>query len=131
LFSVSFSPDAGEQDGCTVSNPATVSGKLPDNGSHETLPAKVFLITEVTAFVVAKIGHWADTFGQRLLIDGNRCLILRNTSIFRKAFPTATIGMDKKPGKQEKLCSRDRGCESHVSWKRAFYTFADLAIASH
>jgi hypothetical protein len=40
--------DAGEQDGCTVSNPAKISGKLPDNGSHETLPAKAFLITEVT-----------------------------------------------------------------------------------
>jgi hypothetical protein len=32
-----------------VSNPAAVSGKLPDKGLHETLPAKAFLITEVTA----------------------------------------------------------------------------------
>jgi hypothetical protein len=30
-----------------VSNTAKISGKLPDNGSHETLPAKAFLITEV------------------------------------------------------------------------------------
>jgi hypothetical protein len=32
-----------------VSSRAKISGKLPDNGSHETLPAKAFLITEVMA----------------------------------------------------------------------------------
>ena len=32
-----------------MSNPAKISGKLPDKGSHETLPAKAFLITEVMA----------------------------------------------------------------------------------
>ncbi|HZD08522.1 MAG TPA: hypothetical protein VE176_09755, partial [Candidatus Limnocylindrales bacterium] len=50
MFSVSLIVrDAGEQDVCTVSNPAKISGKLPDKGSHETLPAKAFLITEVMA----------------------------------------------------------------------------------
>jgi hypothetical protein len=38
-----------------VSNTAKISGKLPDNGSHETLPAKAFLITEVITEVTGNL----------------------------------------------------------------------------
>ena len=83
VFRILMVRDAGEQDGCTVSNPAKISGKLPDNGSHETLPAKAFLITEVTAKFGPAAISWVESAIQLPAQRKSRIGILgenRNTS---------------------------------------------------